>query len=210
MTTTQDSPTAAGSGANASDAFKASKERRGAAAVAPERVDAVVSAVLGGVHAAPSRAQGQLSRVPGRQGLADGGRRNRRVAAVHGRLRRARHRGGRGGTAARHQGLHRRPVLPTRPGQARLDLRPSASRRREGHPAGVRGSGPRPSTVLRSAVPRSTSGMPMPTATTPASRRICRMATCAVSSSPTRKGGSRSRRSSPRRTRSRPTVRPAS
>ena len=52
MTTTQDSPTAAGSGANASDAFKASKERRGAAAVAPERVDAVVSAVLGGVHAA--------------------------------------------------------------------------------------------------------------------------------------------------------------
>jgi catechol 1,2-dioxygenase len=50
MTTTQDSPTAAGSGANASDAFKASKERRGGAAVAPERVDAVVSAILKGVH----------------------------------------------------------------------------------------------------------------------------------------------------------------
>lgn len=52
MTTTQDSPTAAGSGANASDAFKASKERRGMATVGPERVDAVVSAILGGVHAA--------------------------------------------------------------------------------------------------------------------------------------------------------------
>lgn len=50
MTTTQDSPTAAGSGASASDAFKASKERRGDAAVAPERVDAVVSAILKGVH----------------------------------------------------------------------------------------------------------------------------------------------------------------
>jgi catechol 1,2-dioxygenase len=50
MTTTQDSPTAAGSGANASDAFKASQERRGSADVSPERVSAVVSAVLRGVH----------------------------------------------------------------------------------------------------------------------------------------------------------------
>lgn len=46
------SPTAAGSGANASDAFKASKARRGLADVSPERVDTVVSAVLAGVHAA--------------------------------------------------------------------------------------------------------------------------------------------------------------
>jgi catechol 1,2-dioxygenase len=52
MTTTQDSPTAAGSGASASDAFKAGQERRGGTVVAPERVDAVVSAVLGAVHAA--------------------------------------------------------------------------------------------------------------------------------------------------------------
>jgi catechol 1,2-dioxygenase len=50
MTTTQDSPTAAGAGANASDAFKASKERRGDAVVPPERVDAVVTAILQGVH----------------------------------------------------------------------------------------------------------------------------------------------------------------
>jgi catechol 1,2-dioxygenase len=50
MTTTQDSPTAAGSGANASDAFKASQGRRGSADVSPERVSAVVTAVLKGVH----------------------------------------------------------------------------------------------------------------------------------------------------------------
>jgi catechol 1,2-dioxygenase len=52
MSTTQDSPTAAGSGASATDAFRASRERRGGAAVDPERVSAVVSAVLKGVHEA--------------------------------------------------------------------------------------------------------------------------------------------------------------
>lgn len=52
MTTMQNSPTAAGSGANASDAFKNSLGRRGNADVSPERVSTVVSAVLQGVHAA--------------------------------------------------------------------------------------------------------------------------------------------------------------
>jgi catechol 1,2-dioxygenase len=50
MTTTQDSPTAAGSGANASSNFK--DRSREAAHVSPERVSAVVTAVLQGVHAA--------------------------------------------------------------------------------------------------------------------------------------------------------------
>ena len=48
MTTVQDSPTAAGSGASASSNFKA-KTRSGADA-SPERVSAVVTAVLQGVH----------------------------------------------------------------------------------------------------------------------------------------------------------------
>lgn len=50
MSSTQVSPTAAGSGASATEAFRASKERRGSAAVDPERVSAVVSAILQGVH----------------------------------------------------------------------------------------------------------------------------------------------------------------
>lgn len=50
MTTVQDSPTAAGSGASASSNFKA--KSRSAADVPPERVSAVVTAVLQGVHEA--------------------------------------------------------------------------------------------------------------------------------------------------------------
>ncbi|WP_427891967.1 catechol 1,2-dioxygenase [Kribbella sp. GL6] len=50
MTTVQHSPTAAGSGANASSNFKS--KQRSAADVAPERVSAVVTAVLQGVHSA--------------------------------------------------------------------------------------------------------------------------------------------------------------
>lgn len=56
MSTTQEtgqkSPTAAGSGANASENFRASKERRGVADVSPERVSAIVTSALQGVHAA--------------------------------------------------------------------------------------------------------------------------------------------------------------
>jgi catechol 1,2-dioxygenase len=52
MTETKVSPTAAGSGASASENFKASKERRGVADTSPERVSAVVGAVLQGIHAA--------------------------------------------------------------------------------------------------------------------------------------------------------------
>jgi catechol 1,2-dioxygenase len=52
MNTTQASPTAAGSGASATEAFRASKERRGLAAVDPERVSAVVTAILQGAHVA--------------------------------------------------------------------------------------------------------------------------------------------------------------
>ena len=50
MTTTQDSPTAADSGANASSNFK--DRTRETADVSPERVSTVVTAVLQGVHAA--------------------------------------------------------------------------------------------------------------------------------------------------------------
>lgn len=52
MSATQQSPTAAGSGASATAAFRASKERRGPTAVDPERVSAVVTAILQGAHAA--------------------------------------------------------------------------------------------------------------------------------------------------------------
>lgn len=50
MTTTQSSPTAAGSGANATEAFRTSVERRGVTDTSPERVATLVSAVLDGVH----------------------------------------------------------------------------------------------------------------------------------------------------------------
>lgn len=52
MTTTHSSPTAAGSGANASEAFRAARQKQDAAphSVSPERVDAVVRAVLSGIH----------------------------------------------------------------------------------------------------------------------------------------------------------------
>ena len=52
MSITETSPTAAGSGASASEAFRTSVQRRGVAGTSPERVAAVVSAVLKGVHAA--------------------------------------------------------------------------------------------------------------------------------------------------------------
>ena len=50
MTTTEQSPTAAGSGANATQAFRST--RKDVADVSPERVSAVVRGVLEGVHAA--------------------------------------------------------------------------------------------------------------------------------------------------------------
>lgn len=52
MTTTETSPTAAGSGASATEAFRASVERRGLADTSPERVATLVGAVLEGVHRA--------------------------------------------------------------------------------------------------------------------------------------------------------------
>ncbi len=52
MTATQASPTAAGSGASSSENFKAGQDRRAFADTPPERVSAVVGAVLQGVHAA--------------------------------------------------------------------------------------------------------------------------------------------------------------
>jgi catechol 1,2-dioxygenase len=52
MTTTQPSPTAAGSGASATESFRTSEQYRGASAVPPERVSAVARAVLAGVHQA--------------------------------------------------------------------------------------------------------------------------------------------------------------
>ncbi|KQY56859.1 MULTISPECIES: catechol 1,2-dioxygenase [unclassified Nocardioides] len=50
MSTLQDSPTAAGSGANASENFKASAAAHDVADTPPERVAAIVTAVLKGVH----------------------------------------------------------------------------------------------------------------------------------------------------------------
>ncbi|MEU6700791.1 catechol 1,2-dioxygenase [Pseudonocardia sp. NPDC046786] len=51
MTTTQSSPTAAGSGSSATEAFRAGRAPTpGAPAVPPERVSAVVSSLLAGIH----------------------------------------------------------------------------------------------------------------------------------------------------------------
>ena len=50
MSITQDSPTAAGSGASASKSFKASLAERGVAATSAERVATVVTAVLHAIH----------------------------------------------------------------------------------------------------------------------------------------------------------------
>src|SRR4051812_33325393 len=52
MTATQPSPTAAGSGASATESFRTSEQYRGAGAVPPERVSAVARAVLAGLHQA--------------------------------------------------------------------------------------------------------------------------------------------------------------
>jgi catechol 1,2-dioxygenase len=52
MTTTEKhSPTAAGAGASATESFRRAGARGGMGAVDPPRVDAVVTAVLEGVHA---------------------------------------------------------------------------------------------------------------------------------------------------------------
>ncbi|MEK6437865.1 catechol 1,2-dioxygenase [Pseudonocardia sp. T1-2H] len=50
MTTAEVSPTAAGSGANATEAFRASTTRRGSAEASQERVSTVVGALLEAVH----------------------------------------------------------------------------------------------------------------------------------------------------------------
>jgi catechol 1,2-dioxygenase len=50
MTTTQPSPTAAGSGANATDAFRASAERHGQAGTSQERADRVIRRTLEAIH----------------------------------------------------------------------------------------------------------------------------------------------------------------
>jgi catechol 1,2-dioxygenase len=50
MTTTQSSPTAAGSGANASQAFKASAERRGSAGTSQQRADRLIRRTLDAIH----------------------------------------------------------------------------------------------------------------------------------------------------------------
>ncbi|KRB75108.1 catechol 1,2-dioxygenase [Nocardioides sp. Root190] len=50
MTTMQESPTAADSGANASEAFKAAASTRDVADTPPQRVAAIVTSVLRGVH----------------------------------------------------------------------------------------------------------------------------------------------------------------
>lgn len=50
VTTTQAGPTAAGAGANATEAFRAGTVRRGSAQTGRERVDRVVRAVLAAVH----------------------------------------------------------------------------------------------------------------------------------------------------------------
>lgn len=52
MTTTQQSPTAAGSGANASASFKAVAKIQDVADTPPERVAAIVTSILQGVHGA--------------------------------------------------------------------------------------------------------------------------------------------------------------
>lgn len=52
MTATQESPTAAGSGANASQNFKATASTRDVADTPPERVAAIVTSILKGVHGA--------------------------------------------------------------------------------------------------------------------------------------------------------------
>jgi catechol 1,2-dioxygenase len=50
MTTVESSPTAAGSGANATEAFRSAQHE--VADVSPERISAVVRGVLQGVHSA--------------------------------------------------------------------------------------------------------------------------------------------------------------
>ncbi|MFC5950306.1 catechol 1,2-dioxygenase [Pseudonocardia lutea] len=50
MTTTQPSPTAAGSGSSATEAFRATRADSGAPQVSTERIAAVVSSLLAGIH----------------------------------------------------------------------------------------------------------------------------------------------------------------
>lgn len=50
MTTTEPAPTAAGSGSSATEAFRAGRTTAGGPAVTPERVSAVISSLLAGIH----------------------------------------------------------------------------------------------------------------------------------------------------------------
>lgn len=52
MSTTERTPTAAGSGASATEAFRSSRQETAAGDISPQRVSTVVQAMLGGLHAA--------------------------------------------------------------------------------------------------------------------------------------------------------------
>ena len=188
MTTTQDSPTAAGSGANASDAFKAGQERRGRRG---RRRRARQRRRLHDSRGCPRhhpRAPGHLPRVPGRQAwLMEVGESGEwplfmdvfvehvveEVAAETQR-----------GTKGTIEGPY---YLPEQVELAAICDAP-APRRTSRAPRWCSRARSVASTVRRSAAPRSTSGTPTPTATTPASPRTCRKETCAASSSPMTEG----------------------
>ncbi len=180
MTTTTETtdPTAAGSGRNATEVF-AAKERDGGA-VDHARVSAIATDTLHGAARRDPPPPGHLRRVRRAQGVADPGRRGRRVAAVPRRVGRARRRGGRQ-RRPQGRGRHDRgPVLhPGRPGVRSPRRRcrcATASRARR-----CCSRAPSPTwTAPRCRTRWSSCGTPTTTASTPSSPRASRSGTCAA------------------------------
>ena len=142
MSTTQDSPTAAGSGASASDSFKASMAGRGAAATSAERVATMVTAVLHGIHEAISEHQVTYPEYQATKAwMIEVGETGEWPLFLDVFVEHVSRRWP--PDSERHQGHDRGTVLPARPGPARRQGFPAPPTRREGHALDLHRSGPR-------------------------------------------------------------------
>ena len=159
------------SGASATERFHADKSPYDAVKDTPaERVDTLAREVLEAPPRDHPQAPGHLRRVQRPQGVADPGRRGRRVAAVPRRLGRARRRGGRHRATAQGnkgtiEGPYYVPDAPDHGAPGTLPMRDDEP----GTPLRVPAARSRSSTARRSPAPRSRSGTPTTTASTPSS-----------------------------------------
>ena len=182
------------SGASATERFTQPTSRRTTPSRTspPERVDTLAREVLEAVYATVRKHKVTYDEFNALKAWLIGVGRGRRVAAVPRRVGRARRRGGRHRAPRGQQGLHRGALL--RPGRARAGRRAAPSRCARtraaprsmwtGHVTSTDGSAAR-------RAPRSRSGTPTTTASTPSSPPASRSGTCAAPSPPTTDGALR-------------------